>query len=119
MIYKYASADEIALAVVTAARLTDENPLDILDPRLRPSRAKVYALAALWEAFPQCSKIAMTRGLGFGRAFQNNALAGLNAQKCRRDLKWHDEYVDEIVGVLVGENYEPTEEFAPTHGDAA
>lgn len=62
MIGAYPTADQVALAVVTAARLVDESPL-------APERARYIAFAGLIEAYPDTPKrhLARLAFLGGGR----------------------------------------------------
>jgi hypothetical protein len=111
----YFLADEIARAFVEACRLTGENPEVALVNTIRlranrttppPIKAKSVAILALEAAFPEMSRAAVisaARGLGA----KNGKSALWNARVLQRDAKWWNElWVDEIVGVLVADQYE-------------
>ncbi|WP_265518943.1 hypothetical protein [Nitratireductor luteus] len=89
------TADQIALALVTAARLRREDPVAIA--KGARSRARFVAIAALKEAFPQA-------GWPFlGRCCGHHAPGGAQGRVIMaRTLKWWREIdVDEVVGVLL------------------
>lgn len=97
MIGAYPTADQVALAVVTAARLVDESPL-------APERARYIAFAGLIEAYPDTPKRHLAR-LAFlgGGAWK---AAPSNLQHVIRPAKWwRDEFVDEVTGALVTDEY--------------
>lgn len=97
---KFPTANQIAVAVVTACRLHRENPLEIADGGAG-LRGRHVAYAALCEAFDGANKRGIARCLGY--PIPSGAASGLiSARKARW---WDDGHVDEIVGALVAELY--------------
>lgn len=94
----YPTADQVALAVVTACQLTKEHPLTIAAaPRLA---ARAISLAALRIAYPKASWAALGACVGYGRVTAQPSLAS-----ARRRAGWSEEAVDEVVGALVADDY--------------
>ncbi len=108
MVY-YASADQVARAIIAAARLTGADPLAIFeqtkahvsgDPKVR---ARYLALAGLLAAFPELPRAAAARCVGCGPTGEKNAWKILQASWLR------DDWVDEVVGAILA----PEAEEAP------
>lgn len=95
----FPTADQVALAVVTAARLTGEDPVAIGERRSMTARAYVYA--GLRAAYPECTTDVLGRLAGYsaGSAARGALII------CRQSDAWCDEWVDEIVGALVADDY--------------
>ena len=108
MRYSYCRADEIALALIEACKLTGEDPLAaIASPQESLAygyRARMIALEALREAFPHCSKSGMARSLGLKNHDGNTASMGLSNEKGRFGLEWPEMAIDEIIGSLLTMN---------------
>lgn len=95
----FPTADEIALAVVTACRLTGDMP--IATCLRQTSRARPIALAALIEVFPEAKRQSLARLVGYETP-QTGTTSLMMARKCKW---WREEHVDEVVGVLVAGQY--------------
>ena len=107
----FATADEIALAVVEASKYTGENPIEVVrrahddlrdknTGRPASSHAAHFALEALSRAIPGIDRSACARGLGF-RDFYNAAKAG--AAQAKKTLWWDDRFVDSLAAVIRAE----------------
>lgn len=107
------TADQVALAIVEAAKLHDEDPIAVARGGA-PCRSRIVAYHALTEAFPDVTKAKIARWVG--SPSQSSASAHLNY--ARRARWWSEEAVDEIVGMLVAAQVEPDGEELP-HFDAA
>lgn len=95
----FPTADEIALAVVTACKLTGDKP--IATCLGQTSRARHIALAALMEVFPEANRPKLSRLVGYESP--HNGTAHLNmSRKCKW---WREVWVDEVVGALVVDQY--------------
>lgn len=96
----FPTADQIALAVVTSARLVGESPLAVVRGGAR-SRARVLAMESLKLAFPEFSWMAVARCCGHAhpRAAQAAVL------QAHDRAWWRDDLLDEVVGALVAELY--------------
>lgn len=123
----FASADQIARAIVAAAQLTGANPRAVPIPSRRFShdaipRARCLAYVALREALPDTSASACARGVGMAGA---NPRAKIT--KAKRAHWWRDDMVEEIVGAILIEDEPaaapaveaPAPQPAPTPDDAA
>jgi hypothetical protein len=99
----FPTADQIAMALVTACRLTGDNPIAVVQGERGPrARARHVAFDALIEAFPDARKVGLAKCLGYSTP----ATAPSNLKIIFRKLKWwRDEWVDEVVGALVAEQY--------------
>jgi hypothetical protein len=100
----FPTADQIATAIVTACRLTGEDPIAIIEgERGHRARARHIAFDALIEAFPQAKKVGLARCLGYSTP----AKAPSNLVYVFRKLQWWREtWVDEVIGALVADQYE-------------
>jgi len=90
----FPSADAIALALVAAARFYDEDPLSIA--RGVRSRARLVAIAALKEAFPDASWAGLARCCGHPTPSVGQPCVQ-SARKCRW---WRETHVAEVAGAL-------------------
>jgi hypothetical protein len=98
----YPTADQIARAIVTACGLTGDKP--IATCMRQPSRARNVALQALIELFPDANRRVLGRCLGYAKPATATTTLGM----ARKSTWWRDEWVDEVVGaVLGGEGDEP------------
>lgn len=95
----FPSADHVALAIVTAARLVGEDPLEVVGGG--KSRARHLAMEALVMAFPDARRAGL--GLCCGYPVPRAAQAGVF--HARRTRWWRDELVDEVLGAVVAEQY--------------
>jgi hypothetical protein len=96
----FPTADQIALAIVTACRIFGEDPIALVKGR-SGTRARQIAFAALMEVFPKARRAGLGACLGFGtpRAAQGQTMTS-------RKLKWWNElWVDEVIGALVASEY--------------
>lgn len=96
----FPTANDIAQAVVIAARLFDENPIAVVGEAAR-SRARILALEALAEAFPGARKTRLAELVGFAKP----AAHGVVLRHARSATWWNEAHVDEIVGELVKDEY--------------
>lgn len=102
----FPTADQIATAIVTACRLTDCNPvLTALGQEVgEKSRGRHVALASLIEAFPEARKASLARCCGYQPV--SRSAAASNLTQFRRGKWWNEDWIDEIVGALVADQYE-------------
>jgi hypothetical protein len=100
----FPTADQIALAIVTAARLTGEDPEAVLRGEYGV-RARVYAMSGLLLAFPKARRVGLGECLGYPtpRAAQASVISSSNTKG------WREEWADEVLGALV----------APLYGEGA
>lgn len=96
----FASADQVARAIVTSADLFGEDA-EALAAGRGGSRARIVAFAGLIEAFPDINKRAAARGCGFAHP----AAAPAKLIDVRQARWWDEARVDEVVGALVAEHY--------------
>lgn len=99
----FPTADQIALAIVTACRLSGTNPVltALGEVTQRESRGRHVAFAALIEVFPEARRIGMARCCGY-RSFGS---ATANLPTFRKQEWWREDWVDEVVGALVADQY--------------
>jgi hypothetical protein len=93
---RFATADEIAIAIVTACRLTGGDPIAAVRGASAPA-AGWYALEALQATLPGLNCMAAARGLGLkvdGKHLSTRMRAYRATKKFRAD------WVDEIIGAL-------------------
>lgn len=95
----FPTADQIALAVVMAARLHGEDPIAIVRGG-GGTRARAVAFDALASAFDRAPKIRLARCCGYPSPHSSYALL----QKAQSQKWWSEDDVDEIVGALLSEN---------------
>ncbi|PWJ88415.1 hypothetical protein C8D77_111138 [Mesorhizobium loti] len=100
----FPSADSVALALVTACRLTGTNPMLTALGRASnlEARGRHLAFAALIEAFPEARKMGVARCCGYGKGM---AAAPSNLGTFRKSSWWREDWIDEIVGALVADQY--------------
>lgn len=103
------TSDQIALAIVSAARVHGDDPLAIPGGE-GSTRTRVLAYAALTEAFPGLVKAKAARWCGF--VSQANASAHLH--HARKAKWWSETALDEIVGELVADEVEGEEHPSPS-----
>lgn len=95
----FPTADEIAIAVVTACRLTKEGPMATC--MRQPSRARSIALQALMDVFPDAQRTSLARCVGHPKP--PHATASVNmARKCSW---WREDWLEEVVGAVVARQY--------------
>ncbi|WP_109613521.1 hypothetical protein [Pseudaminobacter salicylatoxidans] len=97
----FPTADQIAIAVVRACRLTGNDPIRTVSFS-ETSRGRFIAMAALLEAFPDARRI----GLGQCLRFPTPRASQAAVITARKQKWWRDDWVDEIVGVLVSDQYD-------------
>lgn len=95
----FPTADHVAIAIVTAARLVGENPLEVVGGGY--SHARHIAMEALVIAFPDARRAGLGRCCGY--PVPRAAQAGVFHAK--RTRWWSDDLVDEVVGAVVAERY--------------
>lgn len=100
----FPTADQIATAIVMACRFTECNPiLTALGTEAgEKARGRHLAMAALVEAFPEARHTGLARCCGY---LKSPSSARSNLKIIRRGAWWSDEWVDEIVGALVADQY--------------
>lgn len=94
----FPSADQVARAIVTANRLIGENAPMATCMRQK-SRARNVALAALISVYPQPTQQCLSRLVGY----PNSANGASTLIMARKSKWWNEDWVDEIVGELIGE----------------
>jgi hypothetical protein len=100
----FPTADQVALAIVTACRLAGTNPVLTALGQVahREARGRHIAFAALIEAFPEARWIGLARCRGYGRGMGS---ANSNLPTYRKASWWSELWVDEVVGALVADQY--------------
>ncbi|MER9375956.1 hypothetical protein [Mesorhizobium sp. M0491] len=100
----FPTADQIALAIVMACRLAETSPIltALGHVAQREARGRHLAFAALVDAFPDARKMGIARCCGYGKGM---AAAPGNLPTYRKTAWWRDDWVDEIVGAVVAEQY--------------
>lgn len=108
----FPSAHGVAMALVTAAKLTGEDPIAIARGKKR-SRARFVAIAALKEVHDKTPFTVLGRCYGVGPKSILSTTTSLYAM--RKSAWWSEDWVDEVVGALVGddEDMEPEPEAEP------
>lgn len=97
----FPTADQVALAIVTAARLQGDDPLVIAAGEHGP-RGRHVAFAGLLEAFPEARKAGLARCVGY----RSPGSASSNLRSAYRPAGWwNEDHVDEVVGALVADQY--------------
>lgn len=97
------TAHHVAIAVVTACRLTGEDPLDVATGGAK--RGRMYAVRGLKLAFPHAGWPVLAR------LFDHNPKTLQPCLQAYERKKWWDEHaLDEVVGALVADRIEPCEE---------
>lgn len=99
----FPTADQIALALVTACRMTGESAISCALGQ--QSRGRHVAFQALALAFPQARRLSLARCTGY----QNRDTAQAQSIMAKRHRWWSEEWVDEIVGLLVAPLYDEGE----------
>jgi len=116
----FASADQIARAVVAAARLLGADPLQIVakqPPNVSGNpavRARFLAFVGLRVALPECNRHAQARGVGFDSSNPDS-----NVPKIMRAAWWREDWVDEVVGAILAPETESAPAPAPVDDPAS
>ncbi len=100
----FPTADQIALAIVMACQLVGTNPVltALGQVTQRESRGRHLAFAALIDAFPDARRIGVARCCGYRSGMGS---AASNLPTYRKAAWWREEWVDEIVGAIVADQY--------------
>lgn len=106
-------ADQIALALVAAARMHGEDPLDVARG-IPGARSRVVAYDALRSVFPDARRAGMARLVGF----RDGTAGAVAVAVAKRARWWRDEAVDEIVGQLLGGEPDAEDDANPEPGPA-
>jgi hypothetical protein len=109
----FCTADEIATAIVAAARLEGEDP-EAIARGAQPSRARWYAAAALFDAFPDNDYRAIALGCGFltqSTMVSSRSLVG--SYRRGKGAKWWDESRVEVVAAALAKFRESAPPAAP------
>ena len=111
MTSQFASADQIARAVVAAARLVGTDPLAIFEaePDIFRARARSLAIEALKIVLPDADRTALARGCGCLASAAGLALAA----KARAAKWWREDWLDEVVGAVLAPEVDPEPEARP------
>lgn len=96
----FPTADQVATAIVTAARLTGESPVACIAGE-GGMHCRCFALEALKSVFPEARVAGLARCVGFNPATYGGSMASAKIRSW-----WSDEFVDEVVGALVPESEE-------------
>jgi len=96
----FPTAPQIALAIVTACRLTGDEPEALLRGDYGCT-ARNYAMDALLTAFPAARRVGLATALGYPTPRAGQA-AVLTARKAKG---WREEWADEVLGALVADLY--------------
>jgi hypothetical protein len=109
----FCTADEIATAIVAAARLEGEDP-EAIARGAQPSRARWYAAAALFDAFPNDDYRAIALGCGFlTQSTMVNSRSLVGFYRRGKGVKWWDESRVEVVAAALAKFREPAPPAAP------
>ena len=98
----FATANQIARAIVAASCVVGADPLDVADKanagghNTPISRARYLAFAALRDVLPKCDQWAIARGLGFK---SNSAVSNLRATR-KLSAWWREDWVAEIAAAI-------------------
>lgn len=96
----FPTADQIAIAVVTACRLFGEDPFAVCRGEFGV-RARHVTLDALLEVFPEARRTGLVKCLGY-----SDTVSAKGQLRAARKGKWWSEIaVDEVIGVLVANHY--------------
>jgi hypothetical protein len=100
----FPTADQIALAIVTACHLSGTNPVltALGQVSQQQSRGRHVAFAALIEAFPDARRIGIARCCGYRSGMGS---AASNLPTFRKTTWWREDWVEEVIGLLVAEQY--------------
>lgn len=100
----FPTADQVALAIVTACRLVGTNPVLTAMGQVaqKDSRGRHLAFASLIEAFPEARRIGVARCCGYRSGMGS---AASNLPTFRKSAWWREDWIDEIVGLLVADQY--------------
>lgn len=90
----FPAADVIALAIVTACRLTGDGP--IATCLRQTSRARHVAFVALTEAFPEAKKVSIARLTGYAKPSSHHGFV----TAARQSQWWSDEMLDRVRGAI-------------------
>lgn len=96
----FPTAEQIATAVVAAARLTGDDPVEVLTVTTG-FHARHLAFAALREAFPRATAKAIAAALTY--SVPDSAVSMLDS--AQRASWWREDWVDDVVGAIVSERY--------------
>lgn len=102
----YATADQIAHAVVAAARLTGADPVGLYavetGKHSAMARARAIAFVALCEALPSVRRKTIEHALGYA------AGSCSNVHTYRKTASWwREDWIDEVVGAILAPEIEP------------
>jgi hypothetical protein len=96
----FATADEIALAVVMASGRFGDDPIAVIT-QYAESKSRWHAFAGLIEGFPEAPRGAIARGCGFTGSTKHAKFAYRNLKANIVRQKWFDRgLVDEIVAAF-------------------
>lgn len=95
----FPSADQIALAIVAACRITGDGPMATC--MRQPSRARNIALAALIEVFPDATRQSPARCCGYAKPALGTTTLGM----ARKAAWWNEAHVEEVIGALTAWEY--------------
>ena len=96
----FPSAEQYAIAMVTACGLTGDNPVELAQGAFG-IKARHLTLDALRIVFPDAKLAQMAKSLAYSTPEKAAGLLGTS----RKAPWWSEIYVDEIVGALVAANY--------------
>lgn len=104
MMRQFCTADEIATALVAAARIEGECPIANAEG-VYGLRARWFAMAALFDLFPQCEMCQIARGCGVSRASAMNARAQITSHRRKRTSWWDETKVGAVKTALAAAGY--------------
>lgn len=90
----FPSADQIAMAIVTACRITGDGPMATC--MRQPSRARNIALI---EVFPDAKRQSLARCCGYAKP----AAGTTTLSMAKKAAWWNDDHVDEVIGALLAD----------------
>lgn len=99
----FPTADQVATAIVAAARLTGEDPVGCI-AGAPAMRCRAIAFEALRLVFPEARVPGLGRCVGWRPTSTTTCIANAKIRSW-----WSDDAVDEVVGALIGEP-EPQED---------
>lgn len=102
----FPTADQIAIALVTACIAVGYGDPELIASKRQMgdrARARHVAFAALIDVFPDARKAGLARCCGYGTP--DAAFGNLKNQFRGKSRWWNEDWVDEVVGALVADQY--------------
>lgn len=95
----FPTADQVAIAIVTACKLTGDMPISTC--LRQQSRARNIAMQALMNVFPDARRQGLARCCGY----PTPATGTTTLNMARKASWWREVWVDEVIGALAADQY--------------